>query len=89
VGDYIDFAGGLRSSADKGAIYVISASGRSRVAGSGLLSRGRAEIRPGDAIIVPVEIPKVATPLRDTLREVTQIIYNLALGAAAVDSLSR
>jgi len=87
ISGYLDYSGGLRSSADEKAIYIVSASGRARRATSGFFRGGEASVRPGDAIIVPLEIPQVRSPILETLKEVTQIIYNLSLGAAAVHAL--
>jgi polysaccharide export outer membrane protein len=90
VSDYIEFAGGFRSTADAKAVYVVSASGRAKRATSGLFfggnRGGNANIQPGDSIIVPLEIPKVRSPVLETLKEVTQILYNLSLGAAAINT---
>jgi polysaccharide export outer membrane protein len=87
VADYLDFAGGLRSGANQRGIYVMSASGRARPLSRGWLpSTSSPRVQPGDTIIVPVEIPKLRDPLLATVGEVTQILYNLSLGAAAIRS---
>lgn len=86
VDDYITYSGGLRRTADKSAIYLIRASGRAQPV-SRWTSRGT-RVEQGDSIIVPLKIPAVRSPLLDTLTQATQIIYQLAVGAAAVDSLS-
>jgi protein involved in polysaccharide export with SLBB domain len=84
--DYISRSGGLTARADPKRIYVVRANG-SVVAGSGSrwFQRGGAEdIRPGDTIVVPLDAARIA-PL--TLwTSVTQIIYNLAIAVAAVNS---
>ncbi|MEJ2161653.1 MAG: SLBB domain-containing protein, partial [Chromatiales bacterium] len=84
--DYIDLSGGLTRRADKKLIYVVRASGaivtnsRSR-----WLGRGKGvEIRPGDTIVVPLEIDKIR-PL-ELWTSVTQILYQAAIALAAVDS---
>jgi polysaccharide export outer membrane protein len=87
VEDYLSFAGGLRSTADEKGAYIMSASGRARPLKSGLWRGASPAVRPGDTIIVPVKIPKLRDPILQTVGEVTQILYNLSLGAAAVKSL--
>ena len=84
--DYILRSGGITPKADKRRIYVVRASGevvvskRSRFYGS-LNSN---EIRAGDTIVVPIKTDRVAPVVLWT--SATQIIYNLAIAAAAVNS---
>jgi protein involved in polysaccharide export with SLBB domain len=83
--EYIDMSGGLTARADKGRIYVVRANG-SVVANQsgGWFSRGGVEIRPGDTVVVPLEADRIR-PL--TLwTSVTQILYNVAVAVAAVNS---
>lgn len=84
--DYVGRSGGLTARADAKRIYVVRANG-SVVSGSGSrwFRRGGGEdIRPGDTIVVPLDAARIA-PL--TLwTSVTQIIYNLAIAVAAVNS---
>jgi len=84
--DYIQRSGGLTQRADKRRIYVVRANGEVVAnAGSSWFRRDPGDdIRPGDSIVVPLDVDQ---PL---LRwgSVSQIIYNLALGAAAVSSFS-
>ena len=83
--DYISLSGGLTARADKGRIYVVRANG-SVVANesSRWFGRGGVDIRPGDTIIVPLEADRIR-PL--TLwTSVTQILYNIAVAVAAVNS---
>jgi protein involved in polysaccharide export with SLBB domain len=81
--EYIGRSGGLTARADQRRIYVVRASGEV-VADSGRwFSRsGGAEIRQGDAIVVPLDVDQ---PLA-RWSAITQIIYNLAIAAAAVNS---
>jgi protein involved in polysaccharide export with SLBB domain len=82
--DYIQRSGGLSQRADKRRIYVVRANGEV-VANSGATWFRRDagnEIRPGDSIVVPLDVDQ---PLV-RWGAITQIIYNLALGAAAVAS---
>ena len=86
--DYIAKSGGLTRRADKKLIYIVRASGaveagdRSRWFGrGGSVDRS---IYPGDTIVVPIETDRIR-PL--TLwSNATQILYNLAIAAAAVNS---
>jgi protein involved in polysaccharide export with SLBB domain len=86
---YIELSGGLTRQADKGRIYIVRASG-SVVAdsrGSSWLRRSdtRTRIHPGDTIVVPLNTDRMPTlPL---WQSVTQILYNIAIAAAAVHSL--
>ena len=84
--DYLSRSGGLTSKADAKRIYVVRANGQV-VAASGtrwLRRAGGSDIRPGDTIVVPIDADRIA-PL--TLwSSVTQIVYNLAVAVAAVNS---
>ncbi|MEL6215202.1 MAG: SLBB domain-containing protein, partial [Pseudomonadota bacterium] len=85
-GDYIARSGGLTSKADSKRIYVVRANGQVVAnSGSAWLRRvGGTDIRPGDTIVVPIDADRMA-PL--TLwSSVTQIVYNLAIAVAAVNS---
>jgi len=84
--DYIDKSGGYTRKADKERTYVVRANGEVVV---GRQSRFFARssdlnIRPGDTIVAPLHADKVK-PI--TLwSNATQIVYNLAIAAAAVNS---
>jgi polysaccharide export outer membrane protein len=83
--DYISQSGGYTRSADKRHVYVVRASGSVIANAGGLLRRGGADIRPGDTIVVPLNTDRMPTlPL---WQSVTQILYNIAIAAAAVHSL--
>jgi polysaccharide export outer membrane protein len=84
--DYIRESGGLTSQADEKRIYVVRADG-SVVAngGSSWFSRGSAQIRPGDTIVVPINAEQML-PL-PFWQAVTGILYNVAIAAAAVHAL--
>ena len=87
--DYIDMSGGMTRRADKKLIYVVRASG-AVVAGnrSKWFRRGDgAEIRPGDTIVVPVEIDRIR-PLT-FWGQVTQILYQGAIAVAAVKTFDK
>jgi protein involved in polysaccharide export with SLBB domain len=82
--EYVNRSGGLSQRADKKRIYVVRASGEVVAnSGGGWFQRdGGSDIRPGDAIVVPLDVDQ---PLA-RWSAITQIIYNLAIAAAAVNS---
>src|SRR5882672_1724117 len=82
--EYIARSGGMTQRADKKRIYVVRANGEV-VAESGAkwFRRGSTtDMRAGDSIVVPLDVDQ---PIA-RWGAITQIIYNLALGAAAVAS---
>ena len=84
--DYINLSGGVTARADEKRIYVVRANG-SVIANTGArwFSRGAVgDIRPGDTVVIPLD---TATGQRLAFwGGVTQILYNLAIAAAAVQS---
>jgi polysaccharide export outer membrane protein len=84
--DYIGLSGGVTRKADRRRIYVVHADG-SVVSGEGSAwFRRSAQIamRPGDTIVVPLDTERM--PQLPLWQAVTQIVYNLAIAAAAVNS---
>ena len=83
--DYIELSGGANQRANKGSTYVVRANGSViTVSGSAWFSRGNAEIKPGDTVVVPLDVDRL--PALPTWTSITQIIYNLAVAVAAVNS---
>ena len=82
--DYIDLSGGTTQRADSRRTYVVRADGSVVTAGSGWFGRNGQEIRPGDSIVVPLDSESMR-PLPLWVA-VTQIVYQLAIAAAAVNS---
>ncbi len=86
VDDYIDMSGGTKQNADKKRIYVVKANGRVYSPSTSAWFRAKSKsLEPGDTIIVPIDTDKV-----DALTmwsSVTTIMYQAALGVAAVGSL--
>lgn len=84
--DYIDLSGGTNSRADRKRIYVVKADGSVVLPRrSAWFSRRQVNIEPGDTVVVPLDVDR-----KDGLAvwaEASQIIYQLALGAAAVSNL--
>jgi hypothetical protein len=85
--DYIARSGGTTQKADRKRIYVVRANG-DVISGqrSGWFRRSQSvEMRPGDTIVVPLDTERVrALPI---WQAVTTIIYNLAIGLLAVNSV--
>lgn len=83
--NYIAMSGGVTRRADTGRIYVVRANG-SVVTNEGnrWYSSTTVQIRPGDTIVVPLNAEHI--PLLPLWQAVTQIIYNVAIAAAAVHS---
>ncbi len=82
--DYISFSGGMTQKADRARTYVVRADGSVVTAGSRWFGRSATDIRPGDSIVVPLDAERMrALPLWTA---VTQIIYQVAIAAAAVNS---
>ena len=87
IDDYIKLSGGAKPSAEESAIYVIKADG-SIVTNSAQSSFFRAsassDIQPGDTIVIPFTT-STFSGLR-AAQDVTQVIYQLAVAAAAISS---
>ena len=90
LGDYLDQAGGPTRGADEKSAFVIRANGSvtSNLQSSSWFSSGSLAsltAQPGDTIFVPEEMNK--TTLVQSLKDWSQIIYQLGLGAAAVHAV--
>ena len=84
--DYIRQSGGPTYIADTDRIYVVKADGRVQLpAQSKWFRPGRMRLEPGDTIVVPLDAGYMK-PL-EVWSNVTQIIYQIGLGAAAIASL--
>jgi len=73
VSDYIKAAGGFTSKADRGRILVLRQDG-------GIREDGR--VQPGDRILV---LPKMDSKIFELVKDFTQILYQIAIAARAVD----
>ncbi|WP_188151188.1 SLBB domain-containing protein [Teredinibacter waterburyi] len=86
VEDYVDRSGGTKHNADRNRIYIVKANGRVYLPSNSTWFRSRGQaIDPGDTIVVPLETDKV-----DALTlwsSVTQMMYQAALGIAAIGKL--
>lgn len=87
LSDYIGLSGGLTEFSDESSIYIIRADGSiispSQMS-SGFFRSSSSQLRPGDTIVVPLEIG--AFSQLKAAAEITQIIYQMAIAAAAVNS---
>jgi len=84
--DYLEKSGGLTSRADDERIYVVKADGSVFLPNqSGWLTHQNEMLSPGDTIVVPLDTDRIKSLTLWT--NVSQIVYQLALGAAAVKSL--
>ncbi|MEM7432709.1 MAG: SLBB domain-containing protein [Pseudomonadota bacterium] len=86
--DYIEMSGGATRRADRGMIYVVRASGAVVAGGrSRWFARSdQIEIRPGDTIVVPMEVDRGRSLA--IWASVTQILYQVAIAIAAIDSFN-
>jgi protein involved in polysaccharide export with SLBB domain len=85
VSDYINLSGGLKDSADKDKIFIISPNGRSTLVKKSLFSSSSVLI-PGSTIVVSRN-PRPFDALNIT-RIVTPILADLATSAAAIAAIS-
>ena len=87
--DYINLSGGANEFADSNTIYLVKSDGSivspNQLAQSGFFRKNSSVLENGDTIVVPLTV-KPFSAIRATT-EVTQIIYQMALAAAAVNSL--
>ncbi len=84
LAEYVTKSGGMTRKADEKRIYVVRANGAVVVNSGSAWTRRGTEMKPGDTIVVPMDTDHVPTlPL---WQAVTQIIYNVAIAAAAVHS---
>ncbi len=84
--DYIDRSGGLSNKADEERIYIIKANGGVEIPkASNWFASNSNQLEPGDTIVVPLDADKVDGVI--VWRDMSQIFYQIALGAAAVGSL--
>lgn len=90
VRDYLK-SSGMSAAADKNGVILIRADGSAQTTDSGWFSSSilSANVMPGDSIVVPDKLDMEATwstVVRNT-KDLTQIFYQLGLGAAAIKTL--
>jgi protein involved in polysaccharide export with SLBB domain len=77
--DYLEKSGGMTSRADDDRLYVVRADGSVYLPNqSGWLTHGRDRLKPGDAIIIPVDTDRIKS--LDLWSRVSTIVYQIALG---------
>ncbi len=83
--DYVSLSGGATRRADTSRMYVVRANG-SVVANEGnrWFAHSNVQMKPGDTVVVPLNAEHM--PPLPFWQAVTQIIYNVAIAAAAVHS---
>ena len=83
--DYLENSGGLTLRADDDRIYVVKADGSVFLPSqTGWLSHQNESLSPGDTIVVPLDTDRIKSLTLWT--SVSQIVYQMALGAAAIRS---
>ena len=87
---YAEFAGRIKNIVqDKENVILVRADGSSLTGGGWLNSVLTTKVMPGDSILVPDKVDLEATwssVVRNT-KDLTQIFYQLGLGAAAIKTL--
>ncbi len=88
--DYIEQSGGYKDRADKRDVYIVKAGGEVIMPKRGLFKFRSAKnsISPGDTIVVPLDTDDTRIQGIPLLAEVSTIVYQLSLGAAAIKSFN-
>ena len=84
ISDYISMSGMVNQLGDDSNIYIIAANGSIKRKSNSGFFRGSSGLEPGDTIVVPVMVDTFSNI--QAVNEVTQVIYQLAVAAAAVSS---
>lgn len=84
VKEYLERAGGALQSGNKSGIFVVRANGEVLTKRVGALS---AKALPGDVIFVPVK--SHGTSLWSKIKDITQMVFQLGLGAATVVAVTK
>lgn len=79
---YIERAGGEHRSADRGRVFVVRANGDVLTRKSGMLGKPAV---PGDVVFVPMRSTR--TDIWQRIRDITSVIFQLGVTAAAVNSI--
>ncbi len=86
--DYLNRSGGFTQNADKERVFVVKANGgvQAKSANKWFGNSGNSfsEINPGDVIVVPIDVKQ--SRILEQLSYTSQIIYQMAVTAAAVNS---
>jgi protein involved in polysaccharide export with SLBB domain len=86
VDDYLERSGGPTRQADEDRVYVVKADGSVMLPERSRWFGGRSQqLQPGDTIIMPIDVDRLNQ--LELWSNVSQIVYQMALGAAAVGNL--
>lgn len=86
VDDYLERSGGPTRQADTSRVYVVKADGSVMLPKQSRWFGGRSQVlEPGDTVIVPIDVDRLNQ--LELWSNVSQIVYQMALGAAAVGNL--
>ena len=86
VDDYLERSGGPTRQADESRVYVVKADGSVMLPEKSRWFGGRSQqLAVGDTIIVPIDVDRLNQ--LELWTNVSQIVYQMALGAAAVGNL--
>lgn len=83
VSQYLERAGGTQRQADRKNIFVVRANGEVLTRKAGAMN---ASVQPGDVVFVPVKTQ--GSTFWAKLRDITQIVFQLGLGAATVAAIN-
>lgn len=83
VSRYLDRAGGTQRQADRKNMFIVRANGEVLTRKAGAMN---ATVQPGDVVFVPVKTQ--GSTFWAKLRDITQIIFQLGLGAATVAAIN-
>lgn len=86
VDDYLERSGGPTRQADENRVYVVKADGSVMLPEKSAWFGGRSQqLQPGDTVIMPIDVDRLNQ--LELWTNVSQIVYQMALGAAAVGNL--
>ncbi|SHK36588.1 protein involved in polysaccharide export, contains SLBB domain of the beta-grasp fold [Marinobacter antarcticus] len=86
VDDYLERSGGPTRQADESRVYVVKADGSVILPEKSAWFGGRSQqLQPGDTVIMPIDVDRLNQ--LELWTNVSQIVYQMALGAAAVGNL--
>lgn len=86
VDDYLERSGGATRQADESRVYVVKADGSVMLPEKSAWFGGRSQqLQPGDTVIMPIDVDRLNQ--LELWSNVSQIVYQMALGAAAVGNL--
>ncbi|WP_303290687.1 SLBB domain-containing protein [Marinobacter sp. SS5-14b] len=86
VDDYLERSGGPTRQADESRVYVVKADGSVMLPERSRWFGGRSQqLEPGDTVIMPIDVDRLNQ--LELWTNVSQIVYQMALGAAAVGNL--